>query len=152
MNSLPRVLLVMLFGIALGCATPSRSAPKTNVKAPAALPNGQMGKNDSVTAPTPIANVPEHLDPSAVSLLVRKEVPALRRCYLEHGDQRRSEERIRLRWTIDDTGRVLDVQVEETTLQNDDFERCLVERIGSWSFPPPAGAIDVVYPFVFRPR
>ena len=93
----------------------------------------------------------KYLQPQDVSSLVRRENPALRRCYVEHIDTSRPEERIRVRWTIDTAGKTSVVRVEETTFQARDVEQCLVARIMTWSFPPPDRPTDVVFPFVFRP-
>jgi len=56
-------------------------------------------------------------------------------------------------FTIDGSGTVSDGQVSETTLQNQDTERCMLAKIRRWKFPEPAGGgvVKVNFPWIFKP-
>jgi hypothetical protein len=136
-------LLILTVG-PWGCAAP-RPIESTRNSTAAAAPQHENGA-------ATLAETQQFMVPKDVSMLVQKEIPALRRCYQEHMDASRPQERIKLRWTVERSGKTSNVRVEETTFQDRLVEQCLVERILSWVLPPPAEPTDVVYPFVFRPR
>jgi len=56
-------------------------------------------------------------------------------------------------FTIDGTGSVTDSQVSETTLHNEEAERCMLAKIRRWKFPEPAGGgiVKVNFPWIFKP-
>ncbi len=56
-------------------------------------------------------------------------------------------------FTIDGSGTVSDGQVSETTLHNQDTERCMLAKIRRWKFPEPAGGgvVKVNFPWIFKP-
>ena len=56
-------------------------------------------------------------------------------------------------FTIGPTGTVLDAKTRDSTLGDEDLERCLETRVRNLRFPKPIGGQAVVaYPFVFRPE
>jgi TonB family protein len=60
--------------------------------------------------------------------------------------------KLAVRFTIEPTGRVSDLEIAESTLGNPSVERCVVSRIQRWRFPEPkGGGLCVVnYPWVFQ--
>lgn len=62
------------------------------------------------------------------------------------------EGKVAVSWVIGATGEVAEVLIVESTLDNREVERCMIEKIRRWRFPAPAGGgtVRVNYPFVFH--
>jgi TonB family protein len=62
------------------------------------------------------------------------------------------EGKVAVAWVIGGTGEVVEVFIVESTLDNREVERCMIDRIRRWRFPAPAGGgtVRVNYPFVFH--
>lgn len=60
--------------------------------------------------------------------------------------------KLAVRFTIEPTGRVGDLEITESTLDSPDVERCVENRIKRWRFPEPKGGglCIVNYPWVFQ--
>ena len=56
-------------------------------------------------------------------------------------------------WTVAETGRVQNVHAVHSSLNDAEVTRCILTKIGRWSFPAPSGGDVVVkYPFAFEPK
>jgi TonB family protein len=62
------------------------------------------------------------------------------------------EGRLLLRWTIDGTGRVVDVEVVRDSVGSAPLRRCVLQRIRQWIFPPCESHCRITYPFDFYPK
>jgi TonB family protein len=99
---------------------------------------------------------PDVRDPLARDIIhevVRQNRRQIRFCYervlyREH----ELEGKVAVAWVIGGTGEVVDVFIVESTLDNREVERCMIDRIRRWRFPAPAGGgtVRVNYPFVFH--
>ncbi len=92
------------------------------------------------------------MDKEAIRKVVRRNLRQLRTCY-ERLAQRNSNisGRIDFNWTIISNGRVGEVKVTKTQINDARTLDCMKRRLSSWRFPdPPEGVIgDINYPFVF---
>lgn len=84
---------------------------------------------------------------------VREHLEEMRFCY-EQGRRRAPdlEGRVLLGWTIDDDGRVSDVDVVESSLPDDIVTACLRAAPRRWRFESGFGVQRVEYPFQLRLR
>lgn len=60
--------------------------------------------------------------------------------------------KIVLRWEIEGAGHVANASVDpKSTIQNKELNRCLLERLRTWDFPPaPTGkTVEISYPYFF---
>ena len=94
------------------------------------------------------------LDKEIIRRVIRDHVQDVRACYeaqLRHDRTLGGE--IRVMFTIGATGSVVASEVEETTLNNQLVNDCIVQAVRNWKFPPPegGGVVVVTYPFVFMP-
>ena len=57
-----------------------------------------------------------------------------------------------VKFTINNTGSVIEATIKESTLKNPNVESCITKKIKHWIFPAPKGGglVVVVYPFVFK--
>lgn len=112
---------------------------------------------DTATAPALASRVlPEApsvqgaLDKSLVQRVVRQHLRELQHCYelrLRHDPTLSG--RVVFMWVIANSGEVVSAKVEETTIDDSEFDQCLVQRIRQWRFPSPKGGgiVRVSYPF-----
>jgi TonB family protein len=57
--------------------------------------------------------------------------------------------RVIVRFTIEPDGHVAGASIVASAIGDAPAERCIVDRLGGFSFPPSARGIAVTYPFVF---
>jgi len=60
--------------------------------------------------------------------------------------------KITVKFAIDEFGKVIFVQLVESTMDDSEFEKTVVDRVKSWAFEKidkPGDVTEVVYPFVF---
>ena len=57
-------------------------------------------------------------------------------------------------FVIEGSGGVAAVRVASSTASSPALERCMLDAIIAWRFPPPrgGGVVEVNYPFVFKSR
>ena len=94
-------------------------------------------------------------DRELVRQVVRAHRAQLRFCYEDELTRHPElEGKIAARWVITGTGAVAESSVADSTLGDAEVERCLVERIRTWTFPRPkaGGEVVVTYPFLFKPN
>jgi hypothetical protein len=93
------------------------------------------------------------LAPEVIKRVVDDNRAQIRYCYeheLQH-DQALAGH-IAVRWVIGAAGNVVAVTVRDSTLANPAVEACIVRKIRTWVFPPPAGGgtVEVNYPFMLK--
>ncbi len=93
------------------------------------------------------------LSSDAIKKVINQNRNQVRYCYeVELQRDQNLEGRVLMTWIIGATGAVVQVSVKETSLHNANVEKCLMAKIKTWLFPPPAGGgtVTVNYPFVFK--
>ena len=99
------------------------------------------------------STVTGHVDASVIRRVVLRRVAALRACYER---QLRVKPglagKLVVKWTIDERGRVKDVEIVEDTLNDEAVASCVTRIVRRMRFPRPAGGQEtqITYPFVFR--
>lgn len=128
-------------------AGPERKAVKTGAKK-------ELDVRGSVAVKAPSeAFGTGALDQKAITKVVNRRKGAVKACY----DKRLKRNnklagKVKIQFTILESGRVGDVQVVENTTNDDEVGRCIVGRIKRWRFPKPdGGTVTVTFPFVFTP-
>lgn len=93
------------------------------------------------------------LDLKAVTQVVRRRTSAVKGCYEKQ--LKRTPDlagKVKIQFTILESGRVSEVEVRENTTGNDDVGQCIIARVKRWRFPKPqGGSVTVSFPFVFAP-
>jgi hypothetical protein len=93
------------------------------------------------------------LDLEMVSAVIRRNMGQVRFCY-EQGLQLDPAlaGRVGVKFVIGPDGMVKVADVENTTLNSQQIEQCILLRLKSWKFPLPDGGVDVKvsYPFSFK--
>lgn len=93
------------------------------------------------------------LDKSIIRGVVRDHADSIRRCYERVLTTTPGlQGKVVLKWIIHGDGKVAKANVVRSSLKNEGVERCLVERVRSWTYPKPKGGgiVVVTYPFVFK--
>lgn len=121
----------------------------------------EEGPREEVTYPVPPGFIGAtdnrgDLERSAIELGLRAKMETFRNCY-----QRQIQRtpnlpggKVIIQFVIDVDGIVDRARVEQTSLRNDDVERCLVQNLEGTQFPVPRneGTVVVSYPFSFTRR
>ena len=120
--------------------------------------NGELSFLKASTWGTPEREVPKiveplagHIDPSEVERTVAAGRYQLRLCY-EIALRRNQATKGAMEWRvrIDSRGLVSVVDLLTNSLKDDEFVRCIHDRIATWKFPKPrGGSVEVRYPFEF---
>lgn len=91
-------------------------------------------------------------DRNAIAKYVKGRIRAITGCYEKELKRNTGlKGKIVVRFTITETGRVKDVEIDENTLGNDQVVNCIKATIRSWVFPIKDNECPVAYPFVFSP-
>ena len=95
------------------------------------------------------------LDKALVRRIVERNKQQLSFCYdtklnLSQRKGRRSG-RVAVNWRIAPSGRVVKTTLLSSTMNDAQFERCILDRIRTWVFPEPKGGgyVNVEWPFTF---
>ena len=100
-----------------------------------------------------ISSAAARISPDFIRGVVRAHLHEIQACYAE-GLARRPDlaGRISMRWTIAESGSVVDASVQSSTLEDPMVEQCMVARVRTWTFAATArGTITIHYPFELRP-
>lgn len=93
------------------------------------------------------------LDPDAIARFVKTRIASVKDCYereLKRNPQLAGK--VAIAFTIEESGRVSEAEVETNTMGSDTVASCIAERIKRWVFPKPkGGSVTVSYPFIFSP-
>lgn len=94
------------------------------------------------------------LDRSVIAEVIRRYQSQIRFCYERELQKNPSlEGRVAAEFTIDGTGRVSNVRIQEDSVGSGGaVGRCISQRIRRWRFPEPKGGGEVIvsYPWTFR--
>jgi TonB family protein len=101
----------------------------------------------------PEAKVEGALDRDIIRRVVRAHVDEVRYCYnegLQHDPG--LEGGVVVRFTIGESGSVIESTLADSTLADEDVATCIVSAVTRWSFPKPEhGKVVVTYPFQLSP-
>lgn len=90
-------------------------------------------------------------DRDAITRFVKMRIRAIQGCYereLKRNVTLRGK--VVVRFTIGETGRVTEVEIDENTLGNDAVVSCIRTTVKLWVFPIKGNECPVAYPFVFQ--
>jgi hypothetical protein len=93
------------------------------------------------------------VDPGALARFVKERVKPIQNCYEEQLKLNpKLQGKVVVLFSIQPTGHVGEIGVEENTLGNEAVGSCICAVIGSWEFPfRPSEEVQVAYPFIFSP-
>jgi outer membrane biosynthesis protein TonB len=93
------------------------------------------------------------VDPGALALFVKERLKPIRSCYEEQLKLNpKLQGKVVVLFSIQPTGRVGEIGIEENTLGNEAVGSCICAVIGSWEFPfRPGEEVQIAYPFIFSP-
>lgn len=118
---------------------------------------GKLGEKKAVQITGRVIDQGPELDSSdcdrdTIARYVKSRLRAIQGCY-ERELKRNTglKGKIVVRFTIGETGRVSEIEIEESTLGNDAVANCIRNTIRVWMFPIKGAECPVSYPFVFSP-
>ena len=93
------------------------------------------------------------LSPASIASVVGRRKSAIKSCYekqLRHNSKLAGK--VRIQFTIEQSGRVSSVKVVEDTLSDPLVGKCIANAVQRFRFDKPdGGSVTVAYPFVFAP-
>jgi TonB family protein len=111
-------------------------------------------KNDTVRVVPGQTTVVGGLAREVIARVIQEHQSEIKYCYEVQLNRNPSlAGKVTVLFTIDGSGAVSDSQVSETTLHNEETERCMLAKIRRWRFPEPAGGgiVKVNFPWIFKP-
>ncbi len=91
-------------------------------------------------------------DKGAITRYVKGRLRAIQGCYEKELKRNTGlKGKVVVRFTIQATGRVSDVEIDENTIGNDGVVNCIRATVRAWVFPIKDNECPVAYPFVFSP-
>ena len=157
----------MACACALGCAGKKVESGHEPVMEPAASQEAGSGDDSTGSAPAPAEEAPPSMggappQPSAPAAAgpdlsdKKKSIGyisgQIKSCYNEELPENPTlEGEIKIGFDINENGKVENVTIVSSTMDNQDLEACVIELIGKIAFAPPegGGTVHVVYPFKF---
>ncbi len=89
-------------------------------------------------------------DPGQIAAVIRRRIGAIKGCYdlaLKTNPDIRGK--VVVKFSIGETGAVVEISTEENTSGDDGVARCIVSRVRNFRFPKPKGGkVTVSYPFI----
>lgn len=88
------------------------------------------------------------LSQEQVQAVIDKEFDPIRKCFdksLARADQIDTSGAIVVRWVVGVKGDVAEAELEGTRFGDEETERCIVEQVEGWTFPPPKGKSATVH-------
>lgn len=116
---------------------------------------GGLGKKAdrdiNISAGSPI--IMGSLDKEIIRRVIKQHIAQIRYCYEK--ELVRSPGlfgKVATQFTISASGSVQSANVQQSTLNNSEVERCITAKIRTWQFPKPKGGgiVIVKYPFIFK--
>jgi TonB family protein len=92
-----------------------------------------------------------YLDSDKISQVIKQKQSLIKACY-EIGLRRNTgiNGKVVVKFTINESGKVIEASIEESTLGDPIVEKCILRMIERLTFPPPEkGQVTVTYPFIF---
>jgi hypothetical protein len=93
------------------------------------------------------------LDPRLVETTIKKYRHELQTCF-EKALRRDKLTRgsMEWRWRIDSTGKLDELELVKSSIEDVEMARCVRQKMNAWRFPKPRrGSVEVTYPFEFNP-
>jgi hypothetical protein len=91
-------------------------------------------------------------DRESIARFVKLRIRAIQGCYERELKRNTSlRGKVTVRFTIGDSGKVSDVEIEENTIGNDAVVSCIKTTVRLWVFPIKGNECPVAYPFLFAP-
>ena len=112
---------------------------------------GNAKQRSMIDLDTPV--IEGALPPDVIKKVINENKNQVRYCYeVELQRNQNLEGRVQVKWIIGATGAVAQVVIKDSSIKNANVENCLIGKIKTWKFPPPAGGgtVEVNYPFVFK--
>ncbi len=93
------------------------------------------------------------LDKEIIRRVIKEHLAQIRYCYEK--ELTRSPGlfgKVATQFTISADGNVQSAEVQQSTMNNAEVERCITSKIRTWVFPKPkgGGVVVVKYPFIFK--
>ncbi len=93
------------------------------------------------------------LDKRIIQKVIKQHANEIQACY--QNELKKNKDlagRIACQWTVLENGDVTDAAIVQSQMQNDNVEKCMLNNIKEWKFPPPkGGSVRIQYPFTFAP-
>jgi hypothetical protein len=132
-----------------------RGGGSLRASGPGEVGTGERGGERAVKAvvkDTSPTSVDGSLDPSVVAREIRSRIGGIKACY-ENALKRNPNlsGKITVNFEISAVGKVLNVDVNKVSLDDDEVASCIKAKILGFRFPAPAGGtVQVEYPFIFQ--
>ncbi len=93
------------------------------------------------------------LDPKMIQQTVDKYRFELQLCYeLALRRNQQISGSMEWQWHLDSTGEIYDIELLQSSIQDQQMIQCVKQKIASWSWPKPQkGSIQISFPFHFKP-
>ena len=93
-----------------------------------------------------------HLDPETVAQVINSRLGGVKACYSAALKSNPNlSGRVYVEFTIGQEGKVVHVQSIKNTINSHQVEKCILNSVGTWSFPEPEnGEVTVRHPFIFE--
>lgn len=116
---------------------------------------GGLGKKAdrdiNISAGSPI--IMGSLDKELIRRVIHEHLPQIRYCYEKELSRNPGLfGKVATQFTISAEGTVQSAEVQQSTMNNAEVERCITSKIRTWVFPKPkgGGVVIVKYPFIFK--
>lgn len=141
------IRLAAVSALVLALGAPVTAAPP----APAGESSAECG-SDVPPLPRPRPRVLGFCEREPISRTIRRSSRKVRRCYVDRlKTDPNIEGRLKVRFLIAMDGRVEELEVEDSTLNDETVTQCVLDVIRKLEFPSPAGGTcRVNYPFEFK--
>jgi TonB family protein len=113
---------------------------------------GGRGKGETRVVPGK-TTVTGSCERTVIAKVIGRHANEVRYCYeTELNKDPNLQGKVGVTFTIDPTGGISDASVNQTTLNNNNVEQCILTRVKRWKFPEPkGGGVCVInYPWVFK--
>lgn len=91
-------------------------------------------------------------DPNAIAAVIRRRIGAVKGCYdlaLKRNPDIKGK--VVVKFTIGETGAVVDISIEDNTTGDNGVASCISGRVRNFRFPKPkSGKVTVAYPFILQ--
>lgn len=94
------------------------------------------------------------LDKETIARVIKRHWNEIKYCYeKELSKDPNLYGKVTVNFIIDGTGSVAEASIQQTTMNNENVEGCMLSHVRRWRFPEPKGGGEVIvtYPWVFKP-
>jgi TonB family protein len=92
------------------------------------------------------------LDKDVIMKVISRHQNEIKFCYEQELQKNAAlAGKVALNWTIDSSGSVIDATVAESSIENQNVESCIAQKVRRWKFPEPqgGGVVSVTFPWLF---